>query len=289
MSLKKCGAYTLLAGAFFYFGCNNDNTKSNQSSATDSSNAPVSRLIDSVNKAAKMFALPAPMQVVTMLKNANIMLGEKSLVPAKQPGSFSSEYIKALHLGIYSVDLGYLIAYEQRQSALNYYKTINDLLSSLSISPNVLPSTLKRFEKNVSNTDSLSSIILQSFEGWQNYFQENKREEVGLYIISGSYVEGLYLSLLQADKNQSTAFKNLIGQQKLFLDNILELSNYMDRKVDFDDLYSKLGPIQDAYSLINVSVNDGAEDQSTVVCTYTPDQINTLLKKVTEVRSSIIK
>ena len=288
MNFKGFTILTLLINSFLFFSCGNEAVKTADSNQTDSvKQNPKS--VGTIKNEATMFALPAPMQVVSILKEANIPFSEKILIPLKQPGAITSEYHKALYLGMYSVEIGYLISYEQRQSALNYYKTIDNLLSSLYISPNLMPNTIKRFEKNVNNKDSLSAIILQSYNNWQTYFQSNKRENVGLYIISGSYIEGLYLSLLQADKNQSPSLKNMIGQQKVFLDNILELSNYMDKKPDFDDLYLKLGSIQDAYASINVNVNDIGKGESIVACTYTPEQIKRLLAKVTEVRNSIIK
>jgi hypothetical protein len=51
---------------------------------------------------------------------------------------------------------------------------------------------VRRFENNIYHQDSLYAIILQGYGQANAYFQSNRREELGMYILSGSYIEGLY-------------------------------------------------------------------------------------------------
>lgn len=289
MQLKEKSNLVVLAiSSLFIIACGGDPKNGSGSAVNDSISKQASQA-DSSAHSAMAFALPAPLQIATVLKNSNVTFSEKMLVSSKQVRSYPSDYARAINLGVYTTDLGYSTVFGQKQTTLNYYKEVNNLLNDLHIPANLNRQNLKRFEGNIDNTDSLCTIILGSFGQWQSYFQENKREEVGLYILAGTFIEGLYLTLNHPPVQKTEAFKNLIGQQKLFLDNILELSNYMDKKPDFDDLYSRLGAIQQAYESINVSVKTDKQGGSTILCSYTPEQLSALSAKVGQVRNEILK
>lgn len=284
----KANVLFLFSFSIFLFSCGGDSKNNNESMVNDSLNKSTIQKDTSDNSAA-VFALPAPLQIPTVLKNSNVTFSEKLLVPAKKNRVFSSDYARALNLGVYTTDLGYSTLFGQKQTTLNYYKEVNALLNDLQISANVTSNQFKQFEKNLDNSDSLCKIILKSFGQWQSYFQENKREEDGLYILAGTYIEGLYLSLNHPAVQNKKEFRNLIGQQKLFLENVLELSNYMDKKPEFDDLYLKLGAIQQAYEPIAVVVRQDNSGNSNVLCSYSNEQLADLTAVVNKVRSEIIK
>jgi len=281
--------YIFLFIVFFFFSCTNEKPAESLNSSDSLNTNQADSASDTLAKNAKIFALPAPLQIPTMLKNSEVIFSENVLVSSKKGRTFSSDYLRALNLGIYTVDVGCAAVYNQKQSALNYYRTIAQLLNDLNLASNISINHLKRFEKNFDKPDSTCSIILESYNVWQNYFQENKREEIGLYIMAGSYIESLYLSLNSKKLVQSQFFPSIIGQQKLFLDNILELSNYIDKHPDFDDLYLKLGSLQELFLEIEVVLKNNGSNESIVTSKYTPGQLSILLSKVSEVRSSIIK
>lgn len=283
--IKKIFLCFLIPAVLFYSGCSNDSHETSQSSLNDS----LQKAAASTSGNPKIFALPAPLQIATAIKNANISYDEKQLTATKSSRIYSSDYLRALNLGVYTIDVGYSVVYNQRQTALNYHSIMDKLISELNIVSDVIPQSNKRFEKNLDNTDSLCVILLDACNGIQKDFQDNKREYIGWYITSGGYIEGLYLTLNTKGLERTKAFNNLLGQQKLFLDNILEVSNYLDKKPEFADLYLKLGALQEAYAPIKVTVKDNDADQPIIIAEYTPDQLKNLLTKVTEVRNSIIK
>ena len=58
----------------------------------------------------------------------------------------------------------------------------------------------------------------------------NEQEDVGYYLLSGSYLEGLSL-LCQSKENghfrgKKELFNNLFSQQQIFLENLIEVGNY---------------------------------------------------------------
>lgn len=287
--IKKLCFCFLISGSFLYSGCGNEATDTSQATINDSLKKAANLKNAASTDGPKIFALPAPLQIATAIKNANCPYFENLLVPSRSSRIYPSDYLRALNLGIYTVDIGCAVVNNQRQTALNYYKIIDKLVTELNIVSDAIPQNRKRFEQNIDNTDSLCVILLEGCNGIQKDFQENKREHIGWYITAGGYIESLYLTLNTKGLQQTKAFNNLLAQQKLFLDNILEVSNYMEKKPEFDDLYLKLGSLQELYSPINVTVKDNVTNQPVISCVYTADQVKSLHTKVTEIRNSIIK
>jgi hypothetical protein len=237
----------------------------------------------------RVFTLPAPLQVATLLKTEELDYNEAMLVPSKKEKKvYPSNYLKALNLGIYTIDLSYATVYEQHQTALNYVRTMEMLVQELGISSGVSGRMVRRFENNIRKQDSLYRIILQSYSQANEYFQTNNREEIGMYILTGSYIEGLYISLHFKEIPNNMTLRNLIGQQKLFLENIIELLQYTEEKPETVDLLLKLMVIKKEFDPINVLYGNSENGKMAVKCTVDLRQLEGLLNKVMEVRNKII-
>ena len=284
--------YKLVFSRFFLVGlfissCNSDENKNLESDKMDA--CDTLRSADSSNTSAKVFILPAPLQVATTLKILDIPYDEKNIVPpAKARTDYSSSYLKALNLGIYTIDLGYATLYDQRQTSLDYIKSIGKLMGDIGINSSIQNEMVKRFKNNIQKPDSLYKIILESYNNTHAYFQNNQREEMGMFILSGGFIEGLYLSLNNEHIQKKEALHNLIGQQKLFLNNILELLQYADTQADVADLAQKLNSLKEVYDTIEVSYSDSENGKIATKCFITKEQLIILLNKVRAVRNAIV-
>lgn len=267
--------------------CSCGDSKSEEGAGVSDSTSSKGPHLDSND--LRVFTLPAPLQVATLLKTQGVNYNERMLIPSKRAAViYTSHYLRALNLGMYTIDLGYATVYDQHQTALNYVKTMESLVQDLGISSGISGQTVRRFEKNIRKPDSLYHIILQSYSQANEYFQTNKREELGMYILSGSYIEGLYLSLNFNEISESVVLRNLIGQQKLFLENIIELLQYTEEKPETIDLLVKLMSIKKEFDTINVLYDDSSRGKIAIKCSIDRHQVASLLIKVIDVRNKII-
>ena len=270
-----------------FVSCNNDTTKNDDSPKEDS--LTIEQKMKNDSSAMHVFTLPAPLQVATMLKSMNLMYNEKMLIPSKKRlQAFSSNYTRALNLGIQTIEISYATVYNQRQAALDYAKNIQIMTQDLGITAGVSKEMVKRFENNIEKQDSLFKIILQSYNLAHQYFQTNNREEVGMYILAGSYIEGLYITLNFKEVPSDNRLLNLIGQQKIFLENIIELLQYTDEKPETVELLKQLITLKKEFEPIHVEFQDTNDGRVAVKCNLTILQLNNLLAKTTELRAKII-
>ncbi len=72
------------------------------------------------NLYGELFSIPSPLQTSILLKSSGANYSKDLLNVTSKLPSYSTEYKKALNLGVYGADLGYVIIYGQTQDALGY-------------------------------------------------------------------------------------------------------------------------------------------------------------------------
>ncbi len=105
----------------------------------------------------------------------------------------------AMNLGGYSTDIGYLSSYDQTQDALKYLETCQKLADQIGIASAFELDVIERFEKNIGNKDSLANIIDYAMEVAHKKLHATDRLQMVALVLSGSYIEGLYLSCMVLD------------------------------------------------------------------------------------------
>jgi len=228
------------------------------------------------------------MQVATVLKINDTPYDENYLEHLNQDLGLYSKSKKAELLGVYLADLGYATAYEQTEESLEIIDRTQQLASDLGITNSFNPSMVKRFEANRSNQDSLSWLILDGFEKAHTYFQHNDSEAMGILIISGCLVEGLYLNLASDSLYAYSEHMALLEQQQNYLKNtILLLLKFGSQDPALeplaDDLITILGEFRrlDAYAKPNWN---GEYEVNTKL----QGKINGLKTKVEAIRTAMI-
>jgi hypothetical protein len=106
----------------------------------------------------------------------------------------NTNFQKAIGLGIYGADLGYLNMYERTSMVIDYISTIRSLADGIQVGQFFDFNTLRRIATNKENLDSLMLISQQSFNRIDSYLRETNRASLSMVIVAGVWIEGLYLS-----------------------------------------------------------------------------------------------
>ena len=208
------------------------------------------------------YSLPSPMQIASVLKILNIGYSEELLIETKESSSkLPDSKSKALMLGMYTIDMGYSIAYEQPQVSIKYLSKIDELLTDLNIGDQKSVIAIDRFRTNINDKDSLSVMLLEFQQNVSEHYANAQKDEMSLLIMSGMYIEGLYLTTelynktlvnIAINKRTYKSFNNLLLQQQLYTDNIIELLSMYNAE-EYKDVITDLTKIQQAMDKLQVS------------------------------------
>ena len=292
-------SFAIISAGIFITGCTGDK-KDESTPEEDVIDTGKDNLV-SVN--GELFSIPSPLQTSILLKNSGANYAKDLLnVTSKLPG-YSTEYKKALNLGVYGADLGYVIIYGQTQDALGYLNASKKLAEDINVSGAFDANLMKRFEKNMSNNDSLLSIFTSAYRATDSYLKNNDRNAVSGMVITGGWVESLYftLNILKKDfKNKQTVIQR-VGEQKNTLDHVIKLLTPFYQNPDMTELteltdallelYHDFEDIEMKYTFVKPTTdvaNKITTINSTTEVKITDEQLNNISEKLNGIRQMII-
>ena len=233
------------------------------------------------------FNVPSTMKTAYILKKAGATYDASfPLNPNKANDDFTTEQ-QALLLGIYGSDLNYTIVSNKNQETIYYLNSINSLGEKLGLG-NILNQEMKnRIEKNVNSKDSMQVIITDLFWKIEQSLNEDGRSRIGALIVTGGWIEGLYVATQIAIKMpENIKIKSIICQQKFSSKDVLELvknscsSEYISDVVlrplkQINASLSKIKTRQEFYSSeLNVDENDMIIDNNVI------NEITTIIEQI---------
>lgn len=287
--------YTILATALIFAGCKREGSKS--STDIDSLSISMEKNSLSVQYKNTNYSLPSPHQATFLLKENNISFNPNFINPVSNASNYTNTISKALNLGIYGTDLGYLNIYGKHSDANKYYNEIKTLANELKILEALDLETAKKIEENINNSDSLIFYLSRTFQDIDRYLFQNERQDIGALIIAGGWIESLYIvSQYYLVENNAKLFLYL-GEQKYPLDNLIDmLEPYYGKSEEYSlliDDFVNLAYIFDNIDFrYNYTGKQTTEDNLTVFETETEmetfdETLTEIAKEITRIRKSI--
>ncbi len=200
----------------------------------------------------KIFSIPSPMQTAMLLQEVNAPFKESYLNELDNVSNYTSETKKALNLGIYGTDLGYLSIYKQNSTALKYLSTIEKLTGDLGLEGAFDKNFMTRFEKNSTNKDSMMVIVSDAFKKSDNYLKANKRKTTSALILVGGWIESLYLACEINSEVNNQKILTRIGEQQETLNTIIEILKLYNKGNELNDLISDLEGLKSDFDKITI-------------------------------------
>lgn len=203
----------------------------------------------------KIFSIPSPMQTALLLEEIQAPFKESYLSSLETVENYTTETKKALNLGIYGTDLGYLAIYKQNSTSLKYLAVVEKLTSDLGLEGAFDKSFMSRFEKNGSNKDSMMVLISDAFKKSDNFLKNSDRKPTSALILVGGWIESLYLA---CEINKEIANKKIvqrIGEQKQTLNSIIEILEQYNKAGANDELISDMNNLKTYFEQIEIVYN----------------------------------
>lgn len=241
--------------------------------AEDSSMTAKEEAFKSVTK----YPIPTAFEVIKLLNKA----GATYILSINNPVENVDKYIatksKALNLGVYGADLSYASTYQMKQETMNYLKVSKKMIDDLQITSAFNVEFAQRVEKNIDNKDSLIQIISNSFYDTYEFLLNNGKDNTSLLVMTGSWIEGLYLTtqIAVVSKNGEDFYK-IVANQKEPLNKLVELMKPYENDKDIAEMTQELKPLVDIYATVG-------NDQ------ITKEQFDLITKLITDVRTKVIQ
>ncbi len=141
-----------------------------------------------------VYPLPTAFQITEMLND----IGADYMITLCNDENAVDKYVteakRAVNLGVYSADVCYASTYNQHATVMVYMEAIKKMIDDLDMTQAVDPELPTKLENSENNKDELTNLITDSFYDAYEYLNKNDRGPVSLLIVSGSWIEGLFLA-----------------------------------------------------------------------------------------------
>jgi hypothetical protein len=201
--------------------------------------------------------ISSPVEMAALIKDLGVPFSNKYISSTERVGDLNTSFKQSLNLGIFAADLGYLNMYNKTSAVIDYLTAIKTLSDEIKVGQFFDFTTLKRLATNSKNLDSLMYISVHSFNQMDKFLHSNNRSNLSTLIVTGVWIEGLYLGtqVYKVSPNQQLAER--IGEQKLTLEQlVLILENYQKDK-QYTRLLEELMLIKDLYKPVIIRYEKG--------------------------------
>ncbi len=230
---------------------------------------------DDVIQELTTYPLPSAYEVTEMLQNAGASYILSLSNPASKVGNYISSTEKALNLGIYGTDLSYASTYMMKQETMKYLESSKKLVDELEISTTFNVDYAERVENNLDDRDSLIGIISESFTDTWEYLVENEQDKLAILVISGSYIEGIYItSQIAITASDNTEFMEVIAHQKKSLNSLINVIEPISKDADIAEIYKSLVDLAKIFEDVGETLTD--------------EQLEKIVKTIEPLRESIV-
>ena len=221
----------------------------------------------------------SPVETAALIKGLKVPFNKDYMATTSSAKNMNTSFQKALGLGIYGADLGYLNMYEKTTVVIDYISTVKELADGIQVGQFFDFNTLRRIATNKENLDSLMLISQQSFNKIDSYLRETNRASLSVVIIAGVWLEGLYLSTRVAQDANHPRINETIGEQKVIMGTLMALLNNYKRDPNIASLISDFEEIKDLYKDVTITYEIGGEPTPVVkdgVLTFTQNDVQTI-------------
>jgi len=198
--------------------------------------------------------IASPVEIAAILQSMQIPFSAGYLASTQEAEKLTTNFRKAVMLGIYGADLGYLNIYGKTGNSVDVLSAIKRLADGLRVGQFFDFETLKRLSASKSNLDSLLFLSVNSYNQIDNYLRDNDRGSISALMITGVWIEGQYLATQVALSHDDEILRDRIGEQKIILGDLLMLLRpYRGSSEEYGSLYDMMEQIRAKYAGVKVS------------------------------------
>jgi len=257
---------------------------------------------EDIKQAEKIFyTLPSPLESAMLIKSAGALFDDNLLNAIENTNKYNTNKSMALNLGIYTCDLSFASLYDQTQLIINYMNAAKKMADGLGILDAIDQEDIDKLEENIHNTDVIMDIVSQTYLNSNSYLEDNGQPAVAAMVLTGGWLEGLYISTQLIDMKDFNGNK-LVGRiidQKLSVGILIDLLETSKGHPAIDELITQVNKVKVIFDKITLTTSpvrpeyDQATNvtvlKSEVQSDLTPEVFKELSAAVSEIRSNLIK
>ena len=244
----------------------------------------------------------SPVEMAALIKSIGVPFTNQYLATTANIDNYNTNFKRAFNLGVFGADLGYLNMYNRTTSVIDYITAIRRLADGLAVGQFFDFNTLRRLASSQQNLDSLMYISVHSFNQMDNYLRQERRGHLSALMVTGVWVEGLYILTQVSRTYPNSDLTEKIGEQKIILNDLMIiLKNYQRAYPQFSELVADLEKVKKTFDPVKIRYEIGEPEaiekdgmlmiiqNERSIVEITDDQLNEIIRVTEEIRNKLIQ
>ena len=243
--------------------------------------------------------IPSANQITATIKASGAPFSALTLNNPLNAESYTTNFRKAINLGIYGTDLGYIGVYEQEDLLTKHLKVIYDLATDLDLAQFIDRERIEVIRETGVLTDSIFALTGEVFTKMDVHLRDNERYNTSLLLMVGSWLEAIHIAATVTYNSQfdNVTLNEKIGEQKIILEKFIKLLNNFQTEPLFGQLIDDLTQLKLLYDgvdldeeiLIKAMTDTTGKYINSKYTEITDTQLAKITIKLNEIRHSIIE
>lgn len=222
-------------------------------------------------------SIPIPFEIMNQVSGSGLPYKKEMLNPDANVAHYNTAEGQALNIGVYGADMAYMIAFERLGESGAYLRCVRQLADAVVIPTVFNEASMKQYQLNSDKQDSVQKMMYQSYTRIDSTLQSNERFGLAALVVTGGWVESLYLTTQQ------------LGNAPKSDDNKLLYEMLDEQQKHTDDVISMLGMFPED-SMFTALKNDITEYKklSSPAAEYTPEELAKVSTLLAAIRTKLV-
>ena len=200
-----------------------------------------------------IYSFASMVEIPALIKDLGIPYSNGFLLASDDITHYINNFERAFLLGVMGADLGYMNMYNQTNVLPAYLSALRQLSDSLFIGHLFDFEEIERLAGSDYDPGALIYNYMQSYNRTDEYLRQERKTYLSTAIVSGVWVEGLYLLTRAAEVQPGEDIFERIGEQKIILnDLIIILRNHERYHPEFTPLIEKLATLKEEFDKVEI-------------------------------------
>lgn len=296
--------FIIVFAAITIFACGSDDeTENNQDLLSDFEFADSlqSQIVVSEEIIDDMIhSIPSPIEMTSLIISTGAEFDESILAEPEQVENYTTAHAKAINLGVYGAELGYINIYGKTLLGVDYLSAIRTLAKDLGVEQFFDFHTLKELASSSDNIDELIDITTKGFSKMESFLREQNRTKASVMIVTGTFIEGLYIAGEIASRTPNMELIERIGEQKVSINNLVIMLEVYEKDPEVSKLIGDFRELKILYDEVEIITTYGEpitkevdgmlviEDQSTSEVKMSSELLKKIIAKTKDLRTKIV-
>ena len=247
------------------------------------------------------YATPSMVEIAGVIKSTGAVFSSDVLNDPANKKQYTTQFKRALNMGVYGADLAYSAMFEETQTALDYLKTVKEMADDMGMDGVFEASLIEQIQSNITNKDSLLAIISDFYWSTDAYLEDNDRSEAAALIVAGGWLEATYIATNMAiNSPDNMAIRERVAEQKLIVKNLVmlvkgkmnaegeETKNLLAQLEEVKAILDNVAVESNTGNVISDEENQSTEIQNASEVTMSEEALNELHNKIKGIRNQLI-